>query len=179
MMMLKSGKDGKTTMRKTIWFDMDGTLYDLYKIPGWLAMLENEQWHVFDQPGYARANIHRINDAIRALKASGWTVGVITWAPKDVVEGAHDIDMVAEHKYDWLANNVPELTEDDSPFMCVPYGENKARVLHLSGFRGDVNYLVDDNKEVRRAWRAWDSDSDFKTINASRAYYRELEGLVM
>jgi hypothetical protein len=36
---------------------------------------------------------------------------------------------------------------------------------------------VDDNKEVRHEWRA--HGENFKTINASRAYVRELEGLVM
>lgn len=179
MIVLKSGKDDKTTMKKTIWFDMDGTLYDLYKIPEWLMLLENNRWEVFNLPGFERSHIYRIRAAIQALKNAGWTVGVITWAPKGIDWSNDALTEIGHIKYQWLVNNIPELADAYSIFLCIPYGENKARALHKSGQRGDVNYLVDDNKEVRRAWRNWDSDSEFRTINASRAFYRELEGLVM
>lgn len=167
-------------MRKTIWFDMDGTLYDLYKIPGWLEMLESGHWsQAFNSPGRARAHIDRINAAIEALWANGWTVGVITWAPKGV-EDSRALERIGNIKLGWLMENVPALGCNElAPFLCVRYGEDKAGVLHRSGFRGDINYLVDDNKEVRKSWRKWDSDYEFRTINASRSYVRELEGLVM
>ena len=43
----------------------------------------------------------------------------------------------------------------------------------------EVAYLVDDNKEVRQEWRSHSCEYvKFKTINASRSYVRELEGLV-
>ena len=43
----------------------------------------------------------------------------------------------------------------------------------------EVAYLVDDNKEVRQEWRSHSCEYvKFKTINASRSFVRELEGLV-
>lgn len=168
-------------MTKTIWFDMDGTIYDLYKVPGWLEMLEGHRWKdAFGQPDYARAHIDRINAAIEALKQMGWKVGVLTWAPKGVGWNTRDLERVHTVKWDWLMENVPALTSDDVAFACIPYGESKARFIIDMEEVGDVNYLVDDNKEVRRDWREhWCQAWEFKTINASRAFYRELEGLAM
>ena len=165
-------------MKKTIWFDMDGTLYDLYKIPGWLKALLDGDASIFNREGYARANLIRIRAAIIALIAEGWTVGILTWAPKDISWGDSELDRVADAKYQWLMNNMPEL--ENVHFACIPYGESKAQFLIDMGEAGDVNYLVDDNKEVRHDWRDHTGGNGiFKTINASRSYYRELEGLVM
>ena len=168
-------------MRKTIWFDMDGTLYDLYKIPGWLGLLESRRWNdAFGQADYARAHIDRIREAIKALKATGWTVGIITWAPMGIQWWDEALGEVERVKCKWVDQNIPELADDDIPFACLPYGESKAKFIIDMEEAGDVNYLVDDNKEVRRDWRDHTGGNGvFKTINASRSYHRELEGLAM
>lgn len=169
-------------MKRTIWFDMDGTLYDLYKIPGWLEALRTNRWEIFEVPGYARAHIERIRAAIAGLKEAGWMVGVITWAPKNLTaEQFNDFQEIANIKYAWLKAHVPELTGGNTRFYCQPYGKSKADVvIWEDDAAGNVNYLVDDNKEVRREWRSHSLPAlEFRTINASRAYYRELEGLVM
>lgn len=167
-------------MKRTIWFDMDGTLYDLYKIPDWLTRLENHHWAVFNFPGFERSNICRIRAAIQALKKAGWTVGIITWAPKGIQWWDEMLAEVECIKGEWVDKNIPELADDDTTFACIPYGESKAQFLLDAEAAGDINYLVDDNKEVRRDWRSHSiSGCEFRTINASRAYYRELEGLVM
>ena len=163
----------------TIWFDMDGTIYDLYKMHGWLEALRAENWEMAFYAGNPRAHIDRINQAIEALIEAGWQVGVITWAPKGYTRENIALDEVRDVKFRWLCEFCPALA--DGKFACIPYGESKAEyLLDWLHCAGKLNYLVDDNREVREEWRSHSTDGcTFKTINASRAFYRELEGLVM
>lgn len=161
---------------KTIWFDMDGTIAELYKVPGWLEMLRTSDWRVYDKC-LPRAHFDRINSAIEALTAHGWQVGVITWASKGIGWGM-DCDCIGDVKFNWLNRYFPALA--DGKFACIPYGESKAQYLLDMENAGEVNYLVDDNKEVREDWRAHSCPGCvFKTINATRSFHRNLEGLVM
>ena len=160
-------------MAKTVWFDMDGTIAELYKVDGWLTSLRESDWRVYDRC-LPRHNFERINKAIEALSESGWQVGVITWGSKDIDWGK-DLEVIGDVKFDWLCRYFPALA--DGKFACIPYGYSKAQFLEEMGDGYEVNYLVDDNKEVRHEWRS--HGENFKTINASRAYVRELEGLVM
>lgn len=161
---------------KTIWFDMDGTIAELYKVPGWLEMLRTSDWRVYDKC-LPRAHFDRINSAIEALTAHGWQVGVITWASKGIGWGM-DCDCIGDVKFNWLNRYFPALA--DGKFACIPYGESKAQYLLDMENAGEVNYLVDDNKEVREDWRAHSCPGCvFKTINATRPFHRDLEGLVM
>ena len=159
----------------SIWFDMDGTIADLYKVEGWLPKLRSNNWSVYSECT-PRHNYQRINAAIEALTANGWQVGVITWASKGIGWGK-DLDKIAEVKFNWLCKFFPALA--DGKFACIPYGYSKADFLEEMGDGYTVSYLVDDNKEVRQEWRSHSCEYvKFKTINASRSYVRELEGLV-
>lgn len=161
----------------SIWFDLDGTLYELYKIPNWLERIEKKDWNVFID-GEPRKHHERIQEAIKALQAKGWKVGCITWSSK-AVEG-RDIHDIAEKKKEFVEKYFPELLEN---FHCLPYGCSKAALIRYSYGRGSKretegpNYLVDDNKDVRRDWREVGKDFGYKTINASRSFIRELEAL--
>ena len=159
----------------SIWFDMDGTIADLYKVEGWLPKLRSNDWSVYSKCA-PRHNYQRINAAIEALTANGWQVGVITWASKGI-GWSKELREIAEIKYSWLRRFFPALAEGN--FACIPYGYSKADFLEEMGDTYEVAYLVDDNKEVRREWRSHSCEYvKFKTINASRSFVRELEGLV-
>jgi hypothetical protein len=162
---------------KSIWFDMDGTIADLYKVEGWLPKLRNNEWSVYSECA-PRAHANRIRNAVAALIEEGWQVGVITWASKGV-EWGKDLNDIAEVKFNWLCQFFPEIA--DGQFACIPYGYSKAVFLEeMAENNGDhysLCYLVDDNKEVRADWRS--HGEQFKTIDASRAFARVLEGLVM
>lgn len=162
---------------KSIWFDMDGTIAELYKVEGWLPKLRNNEWSVYSECA-PRAHANRIRNAVAALIEEGWQVGVITWASKGVDWGK-DLDAIAEVKFNWLCQFFPEIA--DGKFACIPYGYSKAVFLEeMAENHGDhysLCYLVDDNKEVRADWRS--HGEQFKTIDASRAFARVLEGLVM
>ena len=159
----------------SIWFDMDGTIAELYKVEGWLPKLRNNDWSVYSECA-PRHNYKRINAAIEALIENGWQVGVITWASKGI-GWSKDLDKIAGVKFEWLYKFFPALM--DGKFACIPYGYSKADFLEEMGDTYEVAYLVDDNKEVRQEWRSHSCEYvKFKTINASRSFVRELEGLV-
>ena len=160
---------------KSIWFDMDGTIAELYKVEGWLEALRSNDWSVYSKC-VPRHNYQRINAAIEALIENGWQVGVITWASKGI-GWSKELREIAEIKYSWLRRFFPALAEGN--FACIPYGYSKADFLEEMDDIYEVSYLVDDNKEVRQEWRSHSCEYvKFKTINASRSFVRELEGLV-
>lgn len=160
----------------SIWFDLDGTLYELYKMPNWLERLEAKDWNVFVD-GEPRKHHERIREAIRALQAKGWKVGCITWGSKGISE--KELQEIAEKKKEFLAKYFPELLEN---FYCLPYGTSKTiPIMYNNWYMNRVseqpNYLVDDNKMVRKNWRIAGQEFGYKTINASRSFVRELEAL--
>lgn len=161
----------------SIWFDMDGTIAELYKVKDWLPALRSNDWSVYDRC-LPRAHFERINAAIEALVENGWQVGVITWASKGIDWGKADLNVITETKFEWLCRFFPALA--DGKFACIPYGYDKAQFMHEmhNNYNPyEISYLVDDNKEVRAAWRK--HGENFKTIDASRSFHRAIEGLVL
>ena len=65
----------------TLYFDMDGTIANLYANPAWL-----EQLRAYDPTPYATAkplvNMSRLARLIRQLQKQGHKVGVISWLSK-------------------------------------------------------------------------------------------------
>ena len=163
-------------MANTLWFDMDGTIYPLYKMTTWLYRLENKDATVFNEISVHKS-AQRIRQAITALQKMGWQVGVITWAPKDVDRSDPFFAEVEREKRHWLHYYFPEIHH--SNFYCLTYGTDKTEIvkINVKQFEEGTHILVDDNKMVRKDWRA--AGKNFLTINANRSFCKELEGLVM
>lgn len=160
----------------TIWFDMDGTIYPLYEIPGWLEMLEQRRFGVYNMPGYSHPRLREIMRAVDTLVHQGWRVGVLTWASKNLGD-SDAIEDISDIKYQWLSGHARALKENGY-FFCFEYGKNKAEYLVEQGLASDdgFNFLVDDNALVRADWEAF--GENFKTIDASVDYVATLEGLL-
>lgn len=127
-------------MVKAIYFDMDGTIADLYGVDGWLDALHNE-----DISPYAVAaplvDMVALNTICETLQALGVVIGVISWTAKG---GSKTYNAeVRKVKREWIKNNLPCVTE----FHVVKYGTPKHKVRKI-----DNSILVDDNAEVRAAW---------------------------
>lgn len=161
----------------TIWFDMDGTIYNFYDIPNWLEMLEKGRYGVYNVLGYRRRHLTRIMEVVAALVKQGWRVGVLTWASKNLAADDVRIDEISDVKYAWLSENAQAL-KDNGYFFCFEYGKNKAEYLAEQGLASEdgFNFLVDDNALVRADWEAF--GENFKTIDASVDYVATLEGLL-
>ena len=65
----------------TIWFDMDGTIADLYSVENWLPMLR-----AYDPSPYMlakpRVRLSTLAYMLNRLRAKGYRVGVISWGSK-------------------------------------------------------------------------------------------------
>ena len=129
-------------MNKTLVFDMDGTIADLYGVENWLDDLraENPRPYTEARPFY---NMMVLNEILKAFKEMGWRIVVTTWLAKDST-GAYDA-LVREAKIEWLERY-------DFPYdeiHLVKYGTTKANCTRrIGGFQ----VLVDDNEQVRKGW---------------------------
>lgn len=131
-------------MNKVLVFDMDGTIADLYKVENWLTDLRayNPRPYEVAKPMY---DMETMADVLTMLQAKGWKVVVTTWLSKDSTK-AYD-EMVSKAKLDWLAKHNFPFDE----IHLVSYGTPKSTCTnHLGG----IQFLFDDNAEVRREWES-------------------------
>ena len=129
-------------LNKTLVFDMDGTIANLYGVNNWLEMLraEDPTPYIIAKPMY---NVNILNFILNQLKADGWKIVVTTWLAKGSTK--HYDTLVRKAKLAWLE-------EHNFPFdevHMVKYGTTKANCTRkLGGFQ----ILVDDNEKVRKGW---------------------------
>lgn len=132
-------------MKKVLYFDMDGTIADLYGSDNWLEKIQNKQ-PVFEtlaeMPWFETAK-----KLIRILKFQyGYEVGVITWTPMDTTAEYEAIARVEKNM--WLGEHANGLF-DFAVFQR--YGTSKAISIRDEYQRG-LHILFDDNHEVRADW---------------------------
>lgn len=137
-------------MAKTIYFDMDGTIANLYGVEGWLPMLRNE-----DTTPYAKAvpmlNMSLLARLLNALRKDGWTVGIISWTAKNGT--AEYNERVAETKKAWLGQHLKSVHFDE--IHIVEYGTPKESIVE-----NPLGILFDDEAPNREAWTGTAHDVD-------------------
>lgn len=128
-------------MIDSIWFDMDGTIADLYSVDNWLDKLHNE-----DVSPYVDAkplvNMRDLENLLYAFQAVGVSVGVISWAAMD--DELPYRKAVRRAKRAWLKKYCPILAAN---CHVVKYGTPKHSVPNKNAM-----VLVDDNNDVCKAW---------------------------
>jgi hypothetical protein len=125
---------------KEIWFDMDGTIADLYGVDNWLDMLINE-----DPTPYETArpliNLSRLARYLNRIQSKGYKIGIISWLSKSSTS-EYDT-LVTGAKTFWLNLHLPSVKWDE--IKIVPYGTNKWETCKNG-------YLFDDEAHNRAAW---------------------------
>lgn len=127
---------------KNIYFDMDGTIADLYGEKNWLDSLMNEKKGLF----YNLPVMHDKQELITVINDlidNGYNVSVITWMPKNVSDKY--IEIVADEKRKWIAKHFPMIKD----IYCLGYGVPKQKAEYK---KSKLDILVDDNEEVLKLW---------------------------
>ena len=126
----------------TVYFDMDGTLADLYSVDKWLWKIMNEDVSPYldAQPMF---NTEELENLLNRLKELGVNVGIISWASKFSSEKF--LEKVKFVKSQWLAKYLPNVLFDE--FVVIDYSCNKA-----SSVEDPFGILFDDDKLIRKSW---------------------------
>ena len=129
-------------MAKAIYFDMDGTLANLYGVENWL-----EKLRAYDASPYAEAevllNMQALAHRLNKLQQNGYTIGIISWLSKETT-AAYD-EATAAMKLAWLEKHLHSVKWDE--IHIVAYGKRKSKLANVKD-----GYLFDDNESVRREW---------------------------
>ena len=127
----------------TIYFDMDGTIADLYGIPDWLPRLR-----AYDPKPYLEAhpllNMSSFSRLLNRAQEHGNKIGIISWGSKNSTP-AYD-KAIAKMKKAWLKLHLPAVDFDE--IIIVPYGTRKSLYMR----EGDI--LFDDVNTIRTDWTA-------------------------
>ena len=140
-----------------IWFDMDGTLADLYGVDNWLEMLIN-----FDPTPYAEArplvNLSLLARLMNRVQRNGFEICIITALSKDST--AEYDEAVIKAKKMWLGHHLKSVQFDEIRF--VPYWFTKNDV------NSGEDILFDDEARHLEAWtgRACPADEMIETLKS-------------
>lgn len=127
-------------MTKWIWFDMDGTIANLYGVENWLADLRAESVRPYAE-AMPMLNFSLFARLLNRLQANGWKLGIISWTAKSGTEAYNMAVEVAKRA--WLAKHLPSVEWDE--IKVVRYGTDK-----LTATGGGI--LFDDEQGNRSAW---------------------------
>ena len=129
-------------MTATIFFDMDGTIADLYGVENWLDYLIAS-----DTLPYAIAKpLLKLNSLARILnrlQKEGYRIGVISWLSKSGTEEYNNA--VTEVKKNWLKKHLASVHFDE--INIVKYGTPKQMFA-----RTENDILFDDDEKNRSTW---------------------------
>ena len=126
-------------VEKKIFFDMDGTIEDLYAVDGWLEMLRANNPYPYEhaKPMLNMAVFARLLHKAQRL---GFKIVIVSWLSK-VPNEEYD-KAVTQAKIEWLRSHLPSVVWDE--IHIVPHGTPKHE---LSG-----GWLFDDEQLNRENW---------------------------
>lgn len=131
-------------MEKWLWFDMDGTLANLYGQAGWLKDLKAERTAPY-RKALPMLDMTLLKDQWHTLREQGYHIGIISWTSKG--GSAQYNHNVRTAKVRWLKKH--GLYEEIDAVHVIKHGRDKAHFTH-SNSRNAV--LFDDDAKNRIAW---------------------------
>ena len=126
----------------TIFFDMDGTIADLYGVENWLDYLiaKDSLPYEIAKPLLKLNSLARI---LNRLQRNGYKIGVISWLAKNSSE-TYD-EKVTRAKREWLKKHLASVDFDE--IHIVKYGTPKQTFA-----KTENDILFDDEEKNRTEW---------------------------
>lgn len=143
---------------RTIWWDMDGTIANLYAVENWLPKL-----HAEDASPYAEAqvmwNMSQLARLMNQVQKLGYKLGIISWTAKNGTASYNKA--VAEAKENWLNKHLASVKFDS--ITIVSYGTPKSLVM-----TDEDDILFDDEEQNRENWlgQAFEPEMMIKVLKA-------------
>ena len=140
----------------TIYFDMDGTIANLYGVENWLAKLQNK-----DASPYADAiplvRLATLARLLNTLQRKGHEIGIVSWLAKNSTE-EYDKE-VTNAKMKWLKTHLKSVHFDE--IHIVEYGTPKHEIV-----KDKNGILFDDEEPNRKNWKgtAYDVDNIIEVL---------------
>ena len=124
-----------------IWFDMDGTIADLYGVENWLEMLI-----AHDETPYAIAkpivNLSVLARLMNKVQRKGFEICIVSALAKD--SAAEYDEKVRNAKIKWLANHLKSVHFDEIRFVPYWYTKNDVNT--------GADVLFDDEERHLEKW---------------------------
>lgn len=128
-------------MTKTIFFDMDGTIANLYAINNWLTYLRAEDTYPYEN-AEVMLNMNLLARYLNKVQKRGYSIGIISWTSKNSSNDYHNAVIRAKEK--WLKKHLASVKWD--VVKIVKYGTNK-----YNECGGGI--LFDDEERNRNDWK--------------------------
>ena len=143
---------------RTIWWDMDGTIANLYAVDNWLPMLRAEDTTPYEE-AEVMWNMSQLARLMNSVQKLGYKLGIISWTAKNSTESY--ADAVAEAKLNWLKLHLASVKFDE--ICIVGYGIPKSIFMDT-----EDDILFDDEEQNRDAWlgEAYEPDMMIKVLKA-------------
>lgn len=124
-----------------IWFDMDGTIADLYGQKNWLHDIQNENTAPYKN-AKPLGNMAVIAKLLHKAQRNGHKIGIVSWTGKNST--LNYAAQVAKAKNKWLKTHLKSVQFDY--IHIIPYGTPKQK--------GREGILFDDEELNRKMWGA-------------------------
>lgn len=129
-------------MARTIFFDMDGTIADLYSVNGWLDSILARDAKPYKEAKVMH-NMQALARVLNRLQREGNKVAIISWLAKNSTK-EYD-EKVAQTKREWLSKHLASVKFDE--VHIVKYGTAKQTFIHSTN-----DILFDDEEQNRNNW---------------------------
>lgn len=138
----------------SVYFDMDGTIADLYGVPDWLPKLRAGDPSPYVEAAPLVDPVEFI-ELLEKLRAAGYRIGIVSWLSKD--SNRQYDRAVRGGKTLWLHNVLRHFVFDEIHF--IKYGRAKHSVV-----KDKSGWIFDDSDEVLKKWKGKKIDVKTKDI---------------